>query len=330
MKKILGQILILFSLILAVTLFLCSCSEIEQFDISYDASLGGNVFGELNQSIRKGNNANTVVASPNIGYRFVKWSDGETATIRQDKNIQSSFNATAEFERIVLRFQYTAGTGGSIVGEVEQEVYYGDDVKTVTAVAADGYMFVYWSDGFTVAERNDTGITSDISVNAEFIKLMYTITYTAGAGGSIVGEAEQGLYYGDNASAVTAVPNEGYRFVKWSDGVTTETRQDENIQATVTVTAEFERIAIPVKYSAGTGGSIAGEAERSPKILRSKHRAGTALVLSGLRRRSFTTTATARPPSSTFSSSASIKKTQVTRTTKITVGVTFQWIKRQK
>ena len=41
---------------------------------------------------------------------------------------------------------------------------------------------------------------------------------------------------------VTAEPKEGYRFVRWSDGVTTAARNDIDIRADLYVTAIFEPI----------------------------------------------------------------------------------------
>ena len=53
--------------------------------------------------------------------------------------------------------------------------------------------------------------------------------------------------------AVTAVPNEGYTFVRWSDGVTTATRTDTDINSDINVTAEFDIIANTVDFAGGNG-----------------------------------------------------------------------------
>lgn len=52
----------------------------------------------------------------------------------------------------------------------------------------------------------------------------------------------QEVSYGGTADAVTAIAYPGYRFVKWSDGVTTATRQDENITSYFQAWAIFEPI----------------------------------------------------------------------------------------
>ncbi|MBQ9715119.1 MAG: leucine-rich repeat domain-containing protein [Clostridia bacterium] len=67
----------------------------------------------------------------------------------------------------------------------------------------------------------------------------YQLSYTAGTGGTITGEVTQTVDEGKDGSAVTAVANSGYVFVKWSDGLTTETRTDKNVQKDISVTAEF-------------------------------------------------------------------------------------------
>ncbi|MBP6855670.1 MAG: DUF2341 domain-containing protein [Candidatus Pacebacteria bacterium] len=86
-----------------------------------------------------------------------------------------------------------------------------------------------------------------------------TLTYTAGANGSITGDSPQTVDYGTDGTAVTAVPDTGYHFVDWSDSSTTNPRTDTNVTANITVTANFEATA-PTTYtitsSAGSNGSI--------------------------------------------------------------------------
>ena len=62
-------------------------------------------------------------------------------------------------------------------------------------------------------------MTADVSVTANFAINTYTLTYTAGANGTIAGTTPQTVNYGANGTLVTAVPNTGYHFVEWSDGV---------------------------------------------------------------------------------------------------------------
>jgi len=75
--------------------------------------------------------------------------------------------------------------------------------------------------------------------------LQYTLTYTAGANGSLAGNLSQTVYSGLNGTAVTAVPASSYQFVNWSDGMTTASRTDTNVVANINVTANFSKIINP-------------------------------------------------------------------------------------
>lgn len=75
----------------------------------------------------------------------------------------------------------------------------------------------------------------------------YTLTYKAGAGGTIIGSSSQAIKAGGSGTSVTANPNRGgYYFTKWSDGLTTNPRTDTKVQAHKTLTANFAK-----RYSAG-------------------------------------------------------------------------------
>lgn len=67
----------------------------------------------------------------------------------------------------------------------------------------------------------------------------YTLIYIAGSNGSVEGMAIQVVLYGEDGASVTAVPDEGYYFVEWSDGISTATRTDINVTADLEVTANF-------------------------------------------------------------------------------------------
>lgn len=68
----------------------------------------------------------------------------------------------------------------------------------------------------------------------------YTITYRAGQHGSLSGDTVQSVEQGKDGTPVEALPEAGYRFVRWSDGKTDNPRTERNVQGDLTVTAEFE------------------------------------------------------------------------------------------
>ncbi|MDD3687260.1 MAG: GLUG motif-containing protein, partial [Bacteroidales bacterium] len=71
----------------------------------------------------------------------------------------------------------------------------------------------------------------------------YTLTYAAGTGGTLIGSTTQSVVSGTNGTAITAVPNSSYRFVRWSDNSTSNPRTDSNISGNISVSAIFERIS---------------------------------------------------------------------------------------
>ena len=227
---------------------LCGCSIKNQpiyYDLIYIAGEGGYIDGQAEQQVESGKDGLTVVAVPYDGYEFVQWSDGGTEAARQDKNVTVDISVTAEFKvKINPAKSYTviyqANEGGTIYGAVEQSVQEGENGTEVVAVPNEGYKFVKWSDNITEATRQDRNVTKDIVVKAIFEKQTYKLTYVAGNGGYLLGNANQTVYYGKSGTKVTAIPSDGYRFVKWSDGETKDNRQDTEINTAISVTAEFE------------------------------------------------------------------------------------------
>ncbi len=71
--------------------------------------------------------------------------------------------------------------------------------------------------------------------------VQHTLTYLAGPGGSIDGQfsLQQTVNHGADGVQVTAVPDEGYGFLQWSDGVLTAARTDTNVTADISVMASF-------------------------------------------------------------------------------------------
>ena len=67
----------------------------------------------------------------------------------------------------------------------------------------------------------------------------YTLTYVAGSNGTILGTSPQTVNYNSSGTAVTAVPNAGYHFVRWSDDRLDAVRQDMNVTASLTISATF-------------------------------------------------------------------------------------------
>ncbi len=228
------------------------------FTLTYTAGANGSISGTSPQTVPQGGSGTAVTAVPNTGYHFVDWTDGVTTATRTDTNVMMNISVTANFAINTYTLTYTAGANGSITGTSPQMVNFGGSGSAVTAVPNTGYHFVDWTDGVTTASRTDTNVMMDINVTANFAINTYTLTYTAGANGTITGTSPQTVNFGGSGTAVTAVPNTGYHFVDWTDGVTTASRTDTNVMMNISVTANFAINTYTLTYTAGANGTITG------------------------------------------------------------------------
>ena len=116
--------------------------------------------------------------------------------------------------------------------------------ETVEAVPADGYEFDRWSDG-GAQKHTVTWSYSGQSLTAYFVKKQddarYTLTLLSSP--SSAGFTSGGGSYGENAKAyVSAEPNGGFRFVRWSDGGAQ--KHYVTMNGNKTLTAYFEAYSV--------------------------------------------------------------------------------------
>ncbi|AKC82840.1 hypothetical protein IMCC26134_08760 [Verrucomicrobia bacterium IMCC26134] len=236
---------------------------INTYALTYTAGANGSLTGTTPQTVNYGASGTAVAAVPALGYSFVNWSDGSSANPRTDGNVTTNLGVTANFAINTYALAYTAGANGSLTGTTPQTVNYGSNGSAVTAVPATGYSFVNWSDSSTANPRTDTSVTANRSVTANFAINTYTLTYGAGANGSLAGTTPQTVDHGASGSAVTAVPVANYHFVNWSDGVLTAARTDGNVTANQSVTATFAIDTFTLSYTADANGSLTGTASQT-------------------------------------------------------------------
>src|SRR5450759_2300413 len=159
--------------------------------------------------------------------------------------VLATTSITAVVAAATYTLTYTAGAGGTISGTSPQTVNSGGSGTPVMAVPVAGYHFVSWSDTVATAARIDRGVTGNMTVTATFAANPvgpFTLSYTAGAGGTISGTSPQTVNSGASGTLVTAIPNAGYHFVSWSDGKLTPTRTDANVTGNITASATFASV----------------------------------------------------------------------------------------
>ncbi|MCR5821739.1 MAG: hypothetical protein K6F85_02305, partial [Bacteroidales bacterium] len=198
----------------------------------------------------------TVTATPNYGYHFTQWNDGETEnprslTLTQDTSLTAVFAANI--------YHVTLASNDSAMGDVEGDGDYSYLCQvTISANAAPHRHFVQWSDGNTTNPRMLT-LTCDTSFTAIFeTDQQYQITVTANdtTRGSVLGS---GMYYMGETISITASANEHYYFAQWSDGMTSNPRV-VTVTGNMTFTAVFEPVMYTLTVAANdySMGQVAG------------------------------------------------------------------------
>jgi hypothetical protein len=154
-----------------------------------------------------------------------------------------------------------AGTGGTISPATPQAVNFNTTTSfTVTPSAGYQTVSVTGCGGSLSGNAYTTGpIIADCTVSASFLPT-YTVTFSAGTGGTITGTTPQTVVSGGSTTPVTAVPTTGYHLVNWTGtGGFTSTANPltvTNVTANQTITANFAIDTFTVTPSAGTGGTI--------------------------------------------------------------------------
>ena len=100
--------------------------------------------------------------------------------------------------------------------------------------------------------------SSSSEAAGEAFEARYRIDQTGGTLTSGDTSGETSLRFdvtGEQSGTVTAVPDDGYFFVNWSDGVTSRTRTDSNFKQNLDVTAVFSRASVEI---AGEGSGLLG------------------------------------------------------------------------
>ncbi|MCQ2300379.1 MAG: leucine-rich repeat protein [Bacteroidales bacterium] len=196
-----------------------------------------------------------IQATPNYGYHFVQWSDGNTdnprvLNVTRDTLFVSQF-ATNEY---VLTVEPNDPAMGSAYGA---GTYNYNSEASLSAVPVYGYHFTQWSDGVTDNPRV-VAVTSGASYVAQFAINSYIIT--ANSGNPAVGSASGGGTYNYNTPInISATANYGYHFTQWSDGNTDNPRL-VTVVNNATYTAQFaiNNYAIGVSSNNETMGYVTG------------------------------------------------------------------------
>ncbi|MBQ3990633.1 MAG: InlB B-repeat-containing protein, partial [Bacteroidales bacterium] len=167
-----------------------------------------------------------ISAIPSDGYRFTAWNDGDTdnprsITVTQDSTFTANFIALHNITVVSADEEMGTATGTGVYDE-NSEIQ-------ISATPAEHYHFVQWNDGNTDNPRTIT-VTEDATYTAEFAIDQHTIMVET-ADTEMGTVSESGTYDYGTEIQISAMANDGFRFIAWNDGDTYNPR-------TITVTQD--------------------------------------------------------------------------------------------
>ena len=235
------------------------------YSITASAGTGGSISPSGSVTVNHGANQIFTI-TPDTGYGVTSvLVDGASVGAVSSytfTNIIGNHTITASFALNTYTINASAGTGGSISPSGAVSVTGGTN-QTFTITANTGYriadVLVDGSSVGTVSSFTFTNINSSHTISASFTANTYTITASAGVGGSISPSGSVTVNHGANQT-FSIIPNTGYQISNVTvDGVSQGAINSytfSNLTAVHTISASFSVRTYTLATSAGTGGSI--------------------------------------------------------------------------
>ena len=197
-----------------------------------------------------------LVATANEGYEFVSWSDSTTNNpykfvVTGDTALVANFEKKAvEVKTFAVKVAANDTVFGSVSGA---GTYNAGDTAILVATANEGYEFISWSDS-TTNNPYKFVVDKDVALTANFEKKaveVKTFAVKVAANdttfGSVLGA---GVYNNGDTVTISALGNDDYEFVSWSDGNTDAVRTII-VTSDVNLTATFRKRFVPVQNISG-------------------------------------------------------------------------------
>lgn len=184
----------------------------------------------------------TRAADVQYTYTFKGWFTAATGGTQISASTTVTENVTYYAQWTATLRSYTAtfnSNGGGTPSQSTITKTYGSELGTLPICSRTGYTLLGWSTSTSGSVY--VSITTKVTGNATYYAIWqinsYTLTVTAGAGGTVSGS---GTYNYGATATLNATPSAGYHFVKWSDGNTNASRT-VTVTENATYTATFEQ-----------------------------------------------------------------------------------------
>lgn len=195
----------------------------------------GSTLGTLPTPTRAADNTYT--------YTFAGWFDTSATSggtqLTTTTKVTSNKTWYARWTATYKNYTVTWNGNGGTPSKSSSSFHYNDALGTLPTATRTGYTFKGWSTSTngSVNVSTTTKITGNVTYYAIWQINSYTLTVTAGTGGTVSGS---GSYNYGATAILKATPSAGYHFVKWSDGNTNASRT-VTVTENATYTATFEQ-----------------------------------------------------------------------------------------
>ena len=232
---------------------------LNQYQLAVSAGLGGSVSGS---GTFDHGTAAPISATPNPGYSFGGWSGQGIASMgATSTSVSMTDNRTITANFIPLNYSIAAVASPQDAGEVggTGNYQFGEDATLTATPTLDGYSFVSWS-GDIISNTNplSVNVDSNLSLTANFSLNTFSLTASAGTGGTVSGG---GNFPNGTLAVISAFPRTGYSFNGWTgngiadpNAITTNVNMTENR----VVSASFTLNQYSLTLLAGNGGNVSG------------------------------------------------------------------------
>ena len=230
----------------------------KNYTVTWDGQ--GGTPSESSRTLQYNSTLGTLPTAIKTGYTFKGWGT-TTAT-----NVPNVYTTTKVIKDVtyyaiwdVNSYTWTFDANGG-TGDTTKTLNYNSRLTVLPtanrdSTVANDYLFNGWYD--TKASTGGTKLTTSTKCTGDktwyarwiVIDKTYTLTITAGTGGTVSGSGSYnyggtvsggGTYAYNTKVTIKATANSGYHFVKWSDGNTNATRE-VTVTGDATYTATFEQ-----------------------------------------------------------------------------------------
>ena len=213
----------------------------------------------------------TLRAMPTEDYTFLRWTKNGTQVSTEPNytfDVTESGNYVAHFTNQPLTFTVSVSAnpsnGGTVTGGGTYEM---GQTCTVRATANSGYVFANWTENGTVVSEQanytfPVAGNRTLKANYTVSQNAYTINVSANPtnGGTVTGG---GSFNQGQSCTVTATPNTGFVFVKWTENgnkVSDNPNYTFTVSGNRTLVAQFQMVTYTVSTSSNpsNGGVTSG------------------------------------------------------------------------